>query len=42
MSDGAKLAVEKAKPQVFQPDWKKVMSMESIRQSVSDITHATQ
>ncbi len=42
MSDGAKLAVEKAKPQLFQPDWKKVMSMESIRQSVDDITHATQ
>lgn len=41
MSDGAKLAVEKAKKEIFQPDWKKVMTMESIKQSVRDITQAT-
>ncbi len=37
-SDGAKLAIEKAKPQLFRPDWKKVFEPEAIRQSILDIT----
>jgi alcohol dehydrogenase YqhD (iron-dependent ADH family) len=40
-SDGAKLAIEKAKSKIFQPDWKQnVLSLEAIRQQVQDITHA--
>lgn len=39
-SDGAKLALEKAKPSLFQPDWKeKLLSIESIKEQVQDITH---
>jgi len=42
VSDGAKLAVSKAKEQIFQPDWKKkVFEIENIRKSVREITHAT-
>ena len=38
LSDGAILAVEKAKSRVFQPDWKqKVFSLENVRQSVHEI-----
>lgn len=37
-SDGAKKAIEKAKTQLFQPDWKKVFEPEAIRQSILDIT----
>jgi len=40
-SDGAKLAVSKARNQIFQPDWKKVLAIENIRKSVQEITHAT-
>ncbi len=38
-SDGAKLAVEKAKPRIFRDDWKEnVMKLENIRSSVAEIT----
>ena len=37
-SDGAKLAIEKAKPELFRPDWRRVFEPEAIRQSVLDIT----
>ena len=37
-SDGAKRAIEKAKSQLFRPDWKKVFEPEAIRQSILDIT----
>ncbi len=37
-SDGAKKAIEKAKTQLFQPDWKKVFEPEAVRQSILDIT----
>ncbi|MBE7210119.1 MAG: NAD(P)-binding domain-containing protein [Gluconacetobacter diazotrophicus] len=38
LSDGAKLAVEKAKTSLFRPDWKQVFEPDAIRQSVFDIT----
>jgi len=38
-SDGAKLAIEEAKSQIFQPDWKRVLSLENLQQSVKNITH---
>jgi D-apionate oxidoisomerase len=38
-SDGAKLAIEKAKSRIFLPEWKKnVMELEAIRHSVGEIT----
>ena len=37
-SDGAKLAIEKAKPVLFRSDWKSVFEPDAIRQSVLDIT----
>ena len=37
-SDGAKRAIEKAKTQLFRPDWKKVFEPEAVRQSILDIT----
>ena len=37
-SDGAKLAIEKAKSELFKPDWKRVFEPEALRQSVLDIT----
>ena len=37
-SDGAKLAIEKAKPELFRPDWKRVFEPEAIRRSVLEIT----
>ena len=37
-SDGALLAIEKAKKSIFQPDWKKVFEEDAIKQSVLDIT----
>ena len=37
-SDGAKRAIEKAKSQLFRPDWKRVFEPEAIRQSILDIT----
>jgi hypothetical protein len=39
-SDGALLAIEHAKARIFRPDWKNVMALESIQQSVKDITQA--
>lgn len=39
-SDGAIFAIKQAKKQIFQPDWKKVMALDSIQQSVKDITQA--
>ena len=36
-SDGAKLAIEKAKTTLFRPDWKKVFEPDALRQSVADI-----
>ena len=38
-SDGAILAINQAKKDIFQPDWKKVMTVENIKQTVKDITH---
>jgi hypothetical protein len=40
-SDGAIYAINQAKKEIFRPDWKKVLELESIRQSVRDITQAT-
>ena len=41
LSDGAIVAVEKAKARIFQPDWKqKVFAMENVRQSVDEIVNA--
>jgi len=40
ISAGAKLAVERAKPRIFRRDWKKVMSIASIKRSVREITGA--
>ena len=37
-SAGAKTAIEEAKKDIFQPDWKKVFEPESLRQSVANIT----
>lgn len=36
-SDGAKVAIEKAKDKVFQADWKKVFDRENLLESVKDI-----
>ena len=39
-SDGAKLAIEKAKSKIFLPEWKRnVLSLEAIREQVHAITH---
>jgi len=40
VSDGAKLAATKAREQIFQSDWKKILKIENVRQSVRDITGA--
>ena len=40
LSEGARLAVAEAKEQIFQPDWMKIMKIDSIRESVRKITHA--
>lgn len=40
-SDGAIFAINQAKKKIFQPDWKRVMAIESIQESVKDITQAT-
>ena len=39
VSDGAKLAVERAKKSILQPDWKKVFEKENVLKEVSSITH---
>ena len=40
-SDGAKLAIEKAKSKLFLPDWKQnVLSLEAVKQQVREITHS--
>jgi hypothetical protein len=39
-SDGAMVAINQAKPKIFQPDWKKVLSLESVKESVKEITQA--
>ena len=41
LSDGARLAVSEAKEHLFQPDWMKIMKIESIKETVRKITHAT-
>lgn len=41
-SDGAKKAIEKAKGQIFRPDWKKVFDAENVRESVELITRPPQ
>jgi hypothetical protein len=41
VSDGAKLAATKAMKEIFQPDWKKILKIENVKQSVKDITAAT-
>ena len=43
MSDGAKLAIARAKEVIFKPGWKeKLMNLDSIRKSVAEITRAIQ
>ncbi len=37
-SEGAKLAIEQAKKEIFQPDWKKVFEPEHLKKSVDAIT----
>jgi hypothetical protein len=39
-SDGAIFAINQAKSRIFRPDWKNVLSLESIKQSVKEITEA--
>jgi hypothetical protein len=41
VSDGARLAATKAMEQIFQSDWKKILKIENVKQSVKDITEAT-
>jgi hypothetical protein len=38
LSDGAKLAVERAKSSIFQPDWKRVFEPENVMSEVKAIT----
>ncbi len=38
LSDGAKLAVKRAKQNIFQSDWKKVFEPENVMQEVKAIT----
>jgi hypothetical protein len=38
VSDGAKLAVERARKSIFQPDWKKVFAPENVIAEVKAIT----
>jgi D-apionate oxidoisomerase len=38
LSDGAKLAVERARERIFQPDWKNVFELENVIQEVKAIT----
>jgi hypothetical protein len=38
LSDGVKKAIEEAKKEILQPDWKKVFEPEALRQSVARIT----
>ena len=40
VSAGAKLAVERAKKSIFQPDWKKVFEPENVMQEVKAITQS--
>lgn len=40
LSDGAKLAVERAKKRLFQPDWKRVFEPENVMAEVKAITQA--
>lgn len=42
LSDGAIFAVNQAKKQLFQPDWKEVLTLERVKQSVKEITQATE
>jgi hypothetical protein len=39
-SDGALKAIERARPQIFQPDWKKVFDPEALAESVRHITES--
>lgn len=39
-SDGAKLAVEQAKPLIFREDWKRIFDREELQKSVRTIAHA--
>jgi hypothetical protein len=39
-SDGAKLAIQQARPQIFRDDWKQVLSLANLQRSVKNITHA--
>lgn len=41
-SDGALRAIEQARDQIFQPDWKKVFERDNIRKSIEDITRPPQ
>jgi hypothetical protein len=38
LSDGAKLAIERGKESIFQPDWKKVFEPENVMSEVKAIT----
>ncbi len=37
-SDGAKLAVERAKPLLFNPNWREVFELENVMEQVKAIT----
>jgi hypothetical protein len=39
-SDGAIYAINQAKKELFQPDWKKIFALENVQKSVREITHA--
>jgi hypothetical protein len=41
LSEGARLAVAEAKKRILQPDWMNIMKIESIKESVQKITHAS-
>jgi ketol-acid reductoisomerase len=41
LSDGAKMAVSRARERIFQPDWKKVFEPENVMAEVKAITQAT-
>jgi hypothetical protein len=40
LSDGAKLAVSRAKDRIFKPDWKKVFEPENVMAEVKAITQS--
>jgi hypothetical protein len=41
-SDGAKLAVERARPLLFNPDWRQIFEPDNVMEQVKAITQARQ